>query len=202
MAQPLTATYRLGLHIVVQGLLHKQRFYARASPSILSADGFFLWERDDIADIEPHTAAQVWWNAVRGNFNDTVAAPSWLLEQRTGTSWNPVAGGAVTGAGTDTGDIQIATQFTISMRTTDFNRIRMVILESNSFELGIKTVGSAGMAIEWSTLASRLDGSAGLAGQLWNWVRSLNNIALAESGPIVSGTYDLNDAVRRARGVQ
>lgn len=202
MAQPLTATYRLGLHIVVSGLTHVQRFYARASASILSADGYFLWERDDIADIEPHTAAQVWWDTIKSRFHTSTAAPSWLLENRVSTAWVPVAGGAVTGAGTGTDPNVLNSQFTVSLRTTDFNRIRMVILEPNIFHTDQKLVGSAGMATDWSSLASRLDGSAALAGQLFNWVRSLNNVELANSGPIISATYDLNDAVRRARGTQ
>lgn len=202
MPQPLTAVYRMVLNISVSSLVHKFRAYAEASASIVSPDGYYLFDRNGLAVVEPNLAAQAMWNSVKGNYNTAVPAPTWLLEQRTGSSWNPVASGTTTGAGTSSGSIRLGGQFTASFRTTDFQRIRAVILEMDSFEFGVKLIGSGGFASVWSTFAAKWDGSGGGTSDPFVWVRSKDKKELAANGAIISGTYDLNDKVRRSRNAQ
>lgn len=200
--QPLTADYRLELQITVPTLTHELRTYCQASPSILSVDGYYLWDRDGLATLIPSVCAQTFWNALRPVFHTDVLAPSWLLRNRVGSVWNPVAGGALTGAGTlSTGNI-LCSQVTISMRTDNFQRIRMLLLEQAVLAGAQKGFGSAGLHAAMPDLSDAIDGSDTEGSGYFQWARSKDKRQLAASGSIISYTWDLNDKIRRARGVQ
>jgi len=203
MPQPLTAEYRVRLDIVVSGLTHKFRTYAQASPSILAPSGYFLWDRTGLATIDSQDAAQSIWTALRGIYGSIVAAPQFILENRSGTVWNPVATGALTGAGTDGSSFFDASQLTVSLRTDNFQRIRMVILEQDHTSSPQKKSSMTAFKSAWTTaLGEAIDGTDADGNGYFQWARSLDNRMLQEASPFVSATYDLNDKIRRARGLQ
>jgi|SRR5215831_17447861 len=202
MSEPLTAEYRLELTIVVAALVHKLRHYAEASPSLLSADGYFLFDRSGIASIQPRDAAAVWWAALKPAYNTTVAPPTWILHNRVGPVWNPVASGTLSGNGTNTSGIVYASQLTISLRTDNFKRVRQILMEQSTADHATKYFGYTDLHTNLPDLADCLVGTFGGGNNLHEWVRSRNKRELAESAPIISTTFDLNDKLRRARGVQ
>jgi hypothetical protein len=203
MAEPLTAEYRISLHIVVGGLTHLLRVYCEASPSLLAASGYFVFDRSGLATIDAGDAAQAWWNALRTLYGTSILAPVWFLENRSGVIWNPVATGSLTGAGTVTGSFFDATQLTFSMRTSVFTRIRFVVLEQNKTQNPDKIQTLSELSASYgSAIAQALDGSDGNSDGIFNWARSKAKRELHSAAPFVSMTWDLNDKVRRARNLQ
>lgn len=202
MSEPLTATYRLDLTIDVSSQIHKQRFYVEASPSILSADGYYLFDRSGIASIQPRDAAAVWWSAIKEWFNTSVGPATWILYNFVAGAWNPVASGALTGNGTSTAPIEFASQVTISLRTSTFKRIRMVILEQSLLVQAGKSYTYSALHTVAPNTADAIFGTFGGGASFQAWVRSRNKKELDGSNPLVSFTFDLNDKVRRARGLQ
>lgn len=202
MAQPLTAEWRITFSISVAGLIHKLRVYCAADVSILAASGYFVEDRTGIADIDAGDAAQAFWTSLRPLFKTTVSAPGWLLEHRVGSLWNPATSGTTTGAGTDTGSIFAASQMTVSLRTTDFNRVRIIVLESDLFDQGQKFYGYADLHAIAPALAEGIAGVDAIASGYFQWARSRNKKLVNEGAPIVSTVFDLNDKVRRSRNVQ
>jgi hypothetical protein len=203
MAEDLTAEYRLTIKPVTAGLTHLLRTFVEASPSILAASGYFVWNHNDVADIDSGDAAQALWTALKGIYDADVVAPDWLLENRDGVVWNPVAGGTLTGAGTATGTVAAASQLTVSLRTETFKRIKLVILESNNFSAGVKYDNFSEFESDTSltNLAHTINGADSDAAGYFQWARSRNKKKLHLTAPFVSATYDLNDKVRRARHV-
>lgn len=202
MSEPLTAEYRLELTYTVPNQIHKIRHYCEASPSVLAASGYFLFDRGGIADIDAGAAAQKWWTALLPLFHTSVLAPSWILHHRVGLAWNPVTAGVVTGAGSSGTTPNYASQFTISLNTDDFKRIREIILEQSRFVAAFKYVGYANLHSNAPAIADWLTGADADGEDGHQWVRSKNKKMLHATAPIVSSVYDLNDKVRRSRSVQ
>lgn len=201
MAQPLTAEYRLTLHYTVATLPHKQVTYCEASPSILATSGYFLFDRSGLATIDAGDAAQSWWSAFNNILNTTVAAENWQLEQRTGVVWNEVTAGTLTGAGGSSDAIQNTSQVTISCKTSDVNRIRVIILEQSRLTSNSgKNFGSAGLTAINAALSDAMTGADSDASGFFQWARSRNKKELHATQPIISIVFDLNDRIRRARG--
>ena len=203
MAEPLTAEYRLRLDIVVGGLTHKMRQFCEASASLLAASGYFLFDRSGLATIDAGDAAQSFWTMVASVYGTSVTAPQWILENRSGVVWNPVTAGTTTGTGAITGSYFDATQFTISMRSTLFTRLRLIILEQNKTQNAAKINSLSALSASWSAaLAAGISGSDSDASGYFQWARSKNKRELNATSPFISSTFDLNDKVRRSRNIQ
>jgi len=200
MAQPLTAPFRMTFSIVVSARTHKLRVYCQAAPTILSGYGYYLYDRGGIADIDPGDAAEAFWTALKPNYDADTNPPDWVLEQRDDIVWNPVASGSTTGVGTLGTPNKAAVQMTVSLRTEDFQRIRIITLEGGIFDFESKAVGYAGLSAVLPTLATHLTTAGG--GHVYEWARSKNTKLLHGSNPIVSTVWDLNDKIRRSRGYQ
>jgi hypothetical protein len=203
MPELLTAEYRLRMDIVVNGLTHKMRQFCEASPSLLASSGYFLFDRSGLATIDAQDAATYWWNPLATIYGSIVAAPQWILEARDGVVWNPVTAGVTSGAGSSGSSYYDAFQRTISFRSSVFTRLRLVILEQNKSNSPNKLTSIAAFsALFGSTLADAITGVDANPAGYFQWARSKNKRELHETSPYISCTGDLNDKVRRARGMQ
>lgn len=202
MSEPLTAEYRLVIVYTVPAQVHQMRTYCEASPSLLAASGYYLFDRDGLATLDAQDCAQAWWTAVKPWFHSSVVAPDYRLENRVGAAWNPVLTGTLTGAGTASGTPNYASQVTVSMRSTAFTRLRLILLEQSIMIAAQKQIGYGGLHAQQASLPEAIAGVDGNANGYFKWARSKNKKMLNATAPIISTPYDLNDRVRRSRSVQ
>jgi hypothetical protein len=201
MAEPLTAVYRVDLTITIAGLNHKQFTYCEASPSLIAASGYYLWNRSGVALIDFGDAVNAWWTALRSVYDSQVTAVASVLSNFSGGTWNPVAAHTVTLGTAPAGTAQGGGQLTISNRTDNFKRQRVILLET-LVPVGKKYGSQAAFAAAYAAVAGAIDGSDSNVSGYFNWARSRNKKLLHPSTAIVSAVTDLNDRVRRARGLQ
>lgn len=201
MAQPLTAIYRLKLELTVTALVHTLTYFVQASASILATSGYYLWDRNGIASIDAGDGAQSWWAALKTQYSSAVSAPNWLLEKFDAGIWFPVAGGSLTGVGTNGTAVHLATQITLTLRTEDFQRARIIILESSNWGIRPKSTTLAQCKSELGTaFMENISGEDADAAGIFNWMRSRNTKLLHPTSVVVGLSFDSNDKLRRGRG--
>lgn len=194
MSTVLVASWRITIPYTVTGQNHKVHAYARIATTTPS---FGLRHRD-LTTVIPWTDAADQFNRY---FGDAFlpAAATWgtvLLEQLVGSLWQPQATHSVTG--TQTGTTIPASQVTVVLRDTTFKKIRLVALDTKYqppirwANLPTGTVIDNNL-VEWT--GAYTDTASPF---LWQVGRS-NNFLQAD--PIAGISVDLNDKLRRARGL-
>lgn len=197
MPTPLVATYRIVTQYTVSSLVHVQHSYCQ--PDTVDGDDTTLVPRDGGAAILWSDAADKQWaNA----FTYWVVADDGAvatLEHRVGSIWNPVAFHTLTGGGG--GSLAAASQLTVVMRDTSFKKLRLTLMEGNTGYVGHSASG-VGMPGDIDSLIYAFTTPVDDRACPGNWVKSRSNLFLLESGTVAGATLDLNDKLKRARGLE
>lgn len=193
MATPLSATWRIKFQYAVDGLEHVLHAYARIgtiTPTLT------LRQRDGVTETLWSDCATGMVGAMSNVLPAAVVWGAQTLEQLSGLVWLPQASAAAT-AGT-AGTYKPATQITAVLRDTGFHKIRLQVMEgvvaAPSHTPGIPGSGFLNALL----LPFTVGGST--AGDPYFWMVSRANQYLQDN-PVVGTTVDLNDKLRRARGL-
>jgi hypothetical protein len=200
MGQELLATARIELSYVVNGLAHKLRHYCTivyvlGQPQVADRDGLntLIWDAG---------VAQFWWNRVRGMLeNGAVQGTAQAqLQSRSGTIWNPIAYATLSGGGAGNASTKSASQATFVLRDTAFKKIRAMILEHTEGYVfhSLDGTGGSSATLVWANAytGADTDGNA-----MYRWVKSRGDRFILGRGSAAGLTFDLNDKLKRARGL-
>lgn len=198
MATPLTATHRFTMSYVVDGFTHIKRSYCKrqdpliGGPAVLDRNGSLI----DVVD-----AAQGLWDTFSQSLETTVPPPAVLFEERSGSLWLPVAAATVTGSGSSTNGVRLASQYTLVVRDTAFKKIRATWLEFSEAYVGHSPSG-LGISTTLDVIANNYNGAGAIANHPFLWEKSRGDNYILASGAIAGGTLDLNDKIKRRRGLE
>jgi hypothetical protein len=200
MAQPLLATYRLVIEYQIEGVLHTLHMYCSvdnptaATPDIIARDGTTDMPWDDVADDV--------WDFLRVHFNtgavDSAAAK---LEQFDDPVWNSIAFHTLTGAGSSSAATKKAQQTTYVLRDSAFFKVKFILMETVNDYIGHVGTGY-GLGTDMNALTEALDGTNPDAHAFYNWLKSRGNRYLITNGVVAGLTFDLNDKLKRTRGLE
>lgn len=199
MAVPLTAAFRLNFAYTVQGLTHSLRMYCKAQVALTDNSGYGVLARDDSTIIGATDAAQGVWDGIRPFFSAAVLPPQVTVQARVLTQWNPVATPIVTGNGSAGGGSSPASQLTITLRTVTFDHLRVLVLEALG-AIPAKYTGVIPFSLAYPSLGT-LWGSTAPSNGPYHWQVGRDNQHVQAGQAFVSAATDLNDKVRRARGL-
>lgn len=194
MSQPLIATWRLTQPYTVAGLVHKWRAYFRIATTtpaltVRARDGVTTFAIDDVIE----RVAQNMRNVLPTGATFGTA----LVEEHVGLIWQPRYVHLPTPSAA-AGTHFPATQITVTMRDSGFHFVRLVILD-----------GNVSAPRHFATLPATSEINAWLAGYVstapnpeapYFWQVSRSNLYLLDGG-FAGITLDLNDKIRRARGL-
>jgi hypothetical protein len=199
MSVPLTATAKLQFVYSVKGLQHKLASYC-AYNDVLGQHQ--LVDRDGITTILWTTAAQTLWDALRQFYQaaDVTVPASVSLYQRSGFFWNLIDVFALTGAGNGASAANVAQQSTWVLRDSAHKFVRFVVLETLNPYVGHSANGQ-GIGTVSNALSDELSGANVGASMGYRWIKSRGDRFLAATGVIAGLTYDVNDKLKRARGL-
>lgn len=200
MSQILLANWRATLHYVVDGFPHISNHYCDALVDTGSLVGYSLLDRDGATHIHLEDAAQRWGDLIGSILYSTLSSVgSVLLEQRSGSVWNPVVSSTPVSVSMTGFTYNKASQMTTVLRDTAFKKVKDLAMES------VVLVGKHGVAVpssafvEHAYLLSFTDGFTGPSDP-YRWIKSRGNRYLA-TVPFVGYTTDLNNKIRRRRGI-
>lgn len=204
MATPLTASYRMSFQYVVSSYTHVIRHYVRA---VIVGGDYKVVLKDGVTQITPQQCADGMGNALDNLFQTAnPASAAWTLEHLSGMAWNPVAtGGTATESGVSTAPA-LASQITLVLRDTSFKKVKAVVMESTvKPPYHFNVLGSnTGALHNFSSLlwafCLEYDADTGELNPPQKWVVSRGNDYLQDH-PFVGVTGDLNDKIRRGRGL-
>jgi hypothetical protein len=199
MSQPLVATSRLVAKYVVSGLTHTLRMYM-AYNDVLGQHQ--MVDRDGITTVLWTLGGQYVWDKIRAMLDATlVPNPATLeLQQRSGTLWNPIDFAALTGAGSG-GGFSPALQQTWVLRDIAFKKIRFEVLEG-VYQYNYHSNTGVGLNAAETAVTSMLSGADASANAPYRWMKSRGDRFILASGAIAGLTHDLNDKLKRARGIE
>lgn len=198
MATPLSAIHRLTLNYNVAGFSHVLRAYCARGADVSGVPQ--LLARDAVSLVSVPSAAQGLWDLIREVHPSGTLAATGFFEARSGLVWNPIIGLTPTGAGTG-GAATLAQQETITVRDANFNKIKVVIMESDQGYIGHSASG-LGINSEVDDQITRLNGTDTDANAPFNWMKSRGNAYISATSPIAGVTMDLNDKLKRRRGLE
>ncbi|SRR6266496_2331657 len=198
MSQPLIATHRVTVTYVVHGLAHKFSAYASAS---LVLGVWSLADRDGIVALNWTACAQALWDAIRAILDNTTPAASAILEERSGLLWTLTDTFALSGIGQQTPAYSPACQLSIILRDTAFLKIRALILEASEPYVGHSADGTGINSGITNTVAFWTGANTG-AQNPYRWQKSRGNRFIKATGMVAGATLDLNDKLKRARGLE
>jgi len=146
-------------------------------------------------DSDGGVVGQALWNLFKPFYPAGVLAPSWILFEYDEGTMVPLDSGSLTGVGTATDPLRLATQCTMTFRSADRVEVRLQLPET------IHTPPQKGLFSESvgmfaAILASYTDVPDGTTVNTWITARSGS---LITRGLFVS--VDTNDKYRRARGL-
>lgn len=200
MSQPLLATNRITLSYTVIGFAHKMHAYCIRgfdTPAGVPQVTF----RDGVTGLEWEDAAQGLWNAIRPMLEIPTAAATATFDELISLAWVPLAAAALTGAGQSSGSAKVASQATWVVRDTAFKFMRFIILEHTEGYVGHSPTGLT-LGPTPANTTNDLNGVETLAGEPFNWQVSRGRRYILASGAIAGLTYDLNDKLKRGRGLE
>lgn len=199
MSVALAATARIAIAYVVDGLHHVIHHYC-AYNLVLGVPQ--LVDRDGITTILWTLAAGDLWSVAKGMFTaaSVPSVPTATLESRSGALWNPVAVTSLVGIGTHGGTYNKASELTFVLRDTLFKKVRVNWLEGAFGYVGHSATGT-GIEASVDGMANMYNGANAGANDPYRWVKSRGDRFLAPTGVIAGGTLDLNDKLKRARGL-
>jgi hypothetical protein len=159
-------------------------------------------DRDGITTILWTVGAQYFWDKIRAIYDTSgVASPaSVTLFSRSGTLWNLIDVANLTGAGLHAPPYTPAQQWTWVLRDTAFFKLRFVLLETYNGYAAHFNDGITTTAIN-DAITNALNGVDVSANAPFRWMKSRGNRFLAASGTVAGLTADLNDKLKRARGL-
>lgn len=193
MATILTATWRATVPYTISGLAHKLHIYAKIATttptfSVRHRNGIDSSDFDDIMD---RLASRLTNVLPSGTVIGTC-----LFEQRSGSIWTPQYSYLPTD--TFSGSLQPATQLTAVLRDTAFKKVRLTVLDTKiaapAHYPGLSGGGLDGFIAGWG------EAGAVVPEDPWFWAVSRGSNYMLSS-PFAGTTMDLNDKIRRARGL-
>lgn len=195
MAQPLLATLRITLPYSINTVAHKIRGYA--SSAAVAGDATILERRSGVYTLPWTNQATQWANILSNGLPASTDFGAPVLEQRVGTVWNVISVAPVP-TPTLAGTFAPASQFTLVLRDLAFFKLKVILLDTNVTPPyhTVSTTGSPGSLN--SLVAGYLSG--GLADNPYDWQKSRGDRFMAVN-PFVGVTGDINDKIRRARGL-
>lgn len=199
MSTPLTATDRFEFEVFVSGLPHKIHAYCKRTVPLMGAEQII--NRDGSTPMDAGDSAQGFWNGIRGIFDTTVVAPSVVLQNRSGIVWNPVASYTLTDAGSAGGSIYLASQLTVLINDTAFKKIRLTLMEPNEGYVGHSPTG-LGITGTIDAMIPTFTDSSSASNSPFFWMKSRGDNYIAASGAVRGATLDLNDKLKRRRGLE
>lgn len=197
MATTLTATHRITLTYVCTGFTHLWRGFCKVGSTVLGVRQLVC--RDGITEISWKDGIEYWGSKVP-EFADCDATMSALLEVRSGTLWNPLDADAFT-VGLFGGTFAPASQYTAVVRDTAFKKIRVVLMEGFNGYVGHAASGY-GINAGLDDMSDVLNGNDADPLTNYQWQKSRGDNYILASGAIAGVTLDLNDKLKRARGLE
>lgn len=195
MSTPLTASWRITIPYTVSGKAHKHRAYVRIATITPT---YTLRQRDGTTTMLASLAIDILANKLAIVVPAGSVFGTALLEEYSGGLWLPRYSHAPTMGTVISGTLAPASQITVVLRDTGFHKIRAIMLDTKFPPPGHwNDDGTAAGLGGWTD-------RYGLAGASSNdpyyWQVSRGNLYLQDS-PWAGITFDLNNKVRRARGL-
>lgn len=197
---PLIADYRISMQYTCQGFQHKTRFFVGVSPSA-DPSGYDLVQTHSGANV-PTTSAVTQFFTRLAPFYD----PSWasfdgfLLEHRTGTTWNYLASGTTGVSPAATQPFEAANQLALTGKDST-NKNAPTYLYEGAFGRAFKgnSPGALGTALRALTNdVWNIDGTASANGA-WHYKLSRGGNYMQRW---LADVIDTNEKLRRVRRIK
>jgi len=198
MAVPLLATWRMKFLYTVNVLSHTQVVYTDAQAAGAS---YNVYDRTSGFTLDVQDAADGWANSISA-VNPTTGGntgASWTLQELVGITWFDRISGVTTLGKVASTTYFPAGQMTMTLRDISGHFMRNILLEMYPIP-PYRFVGSGGLSTPFSTAYAPWTAADSDARRPWLWALTRGGNALAND-PLIAMTGDLNDQVRRARGV-
>lgn len=197
MSQSRLATSRIMLPYTTSGITHKAYAYCKAN--LVGSD----WMIDDRAGggstLAFEDCADAWGgsHAEISVTSDTVFG-TLELQQKSGSSWVTKAVKVYPGTPSGGGSLVTCSQVTLTLRDSQFNKIKVVMLDTSvGYPNQIRTPTAGSTAMDNFIKHFNSDNTA--AADPYNWIVSLSNHFLTDE-PFVSVSVTLSHLVERMRG--
>ena len=199
MSQPLLATGRIVFLYTVQGIQHHSVAYIRGLAQVGS-----VWQHNSRA-LDAND--QVWTDSVNGFFESMsyLYSSAWtagaaLLQQLSGTVWNPMDTASFTGTNhsASTGWAS-GLQSTLTLRDTAFKKMRMIAMEAN-YHGANKSTATNYFGDARDSFIKQWTASYTVTNAPYIWQVSRGNRYMATT-PLISYVQAYNRKIRRARGI-
>lgn len=197
MSQPLVSTARIDLSYSVSSLLHHLRCYIKN----LTVSGA-SWDIDANPAVggvlDWALAAQGLWDTLRPLMPTSATVNQASLQSRSGLIWTPLASYSPTGA-VSANAYSPAQQATLTLRDTSNFKVRVIVLEQ-TFPIPAHFPSYGALTGDTLTFAKQFTVQRTVTNAPWEWLVSRGERFLSDFS-FVALTTDLNDDVRRARGL-
>jgi hypothetical protein len=122
------------------------------------------------------------------------------LQTRSGTIWNPIAFATLSGGGAGNASTKAASQATFVLRDSAFKKIRAMVLEHTEGYVFHSLDGTGGSSATqfWAGGYTGVDTNSNA---MYRWVKSRGDRFILGTGMAAGLTFDLNDKLKRARGL-
>jgi len=197
MSGPLLGIGRITVPYTVSGRTHSLRMYVN-SPTLAGS----TWE----IDVRPSVGGTIDWadaaeslaNAMSSMLATGVTPGTALLEEYSSTGWLPRDTATVTFPNL-TGSSSLASQFTLSLRDSNFTRPKIVLMEVNNPGPLKFTAPDAGGANVDAFVAEFLNTGV-TTNRPWFVMANMHGHFLQEE-PFISATITYNHRMRKVRGL-
>jgi hypothetical protein len=183
---------------IISGLTHVNVVYTDAS---LVAGVYTMFDRLAGFTLDPQNGADGWAGSFSA-LNPATGGPTsalWELQELVGVSWITRVSGSTSLTTVSSTTYFAAAQMTVTLRAISANKLKVVQLENiaippyHYIAAGSLPSPFASWYAKWTMSGSSPYGP-------WRWALSRGGDALMDD-PLVAITGDLNDSVRRARGL-
>lgn len=201
MSHPLTVSHRFELQYNVDTVDHKLHCYVElVATTHADPTGYDFVAANGGANGGASGAIDSIWSLLEPYYhNSGVIFGNTILQQRAGTVWNPLAVWSTAVVPVSGNPPVHAVQASVTLRCSDFARVRFQPMEI-SLGPGLKTSGYDPSGV-WNVMEKPFTEHAVNANDPWHWYRNRSGTPLAASGAIVAVVTDLNDKLRRRRGI-
>lgn len=197
MAQALVSTARIDLHYTVSTKAHVVRVYVK-NLTVAGAS----WNIDGApvvgGVIDWSAAAQGLWDSVKPLMPSAATVDGANLMSRSGSVWTPLASYTPTGA-VSANAYSPAQQMSLTLRDTGTKFVRFLLLEQ-TFPLPAHFPSYGALTGDTLTMAKQFTVQRTVTNAPFEWLVSRGERFLADFS-FVALTTDLNDKLRRARGL-
>jgi hypothetical protein len=197
MSTPLTADYRIKIEFQQNGQPHVWHGYCRLND--LGDSPPSIKDRTLASPISWTDAAQAACDGLSFVWAALDADPIATLEHLVGILWLPQDFATLTSPAS--GTLVPASMFTLVCRTSSNKKIRVIAMETGDGYVGHSPSGM-GINGQADQMVPYWDGSSIIANAPFLWQVARNNAFIAATGGVAGGTYDLNDRMKRRRGLE